>query len=272
MRLTIAKMTGVTHLFHYQRFRPDRLATTVHEHKVHCAGPRDFNDPWDCRPCYDESILDDPAVYDKQVEFFDRVDRKYGPPKTDEQRGQQLQLLRTDPSFLKSLLRQMAGIDKPIHERYRVFCLSSKADSVVMWSHYADKHRGVCLEFRTKEEEFSGAYRVEYSERYPSFNLADDSLAHNLLPLVTKSAAWSYEHEYRVIAEEHAMALSAGSLHTHHGFLAIPSTSLTSIIVGCETDSGTRDRVREIVTRSGRAVAVKQAVRVPNQYSLSISD
>jgi Protein of unknown function (DUF2971) len=159
MRLSIAKMTGVTYLYHYQRFKPDRLATTLLEHKVHCAGPRDFNDPWDCRPCYDESILDDPAIYEQRVAFFDRADRKHGPPKTDEQRAQRLQRLPTDPPFLKSLLRQMAGINEAIHERYRVFCLSAKSNSVVMWSHYADKHRGLCLEFRTEEEAFNGAYR-----------------------------------------------------------------------------------------------------------------
>jgi hypothetical protein len=272
MRLRIAKMVGIARLYHYQRFKPDRLWMTVLENKVHCAGPRDFNDPWDCRPCYDESVLDDPAVYNEHVEYFDRVDRKHGPPKTDEERAQRLERLRTDPAFLKSLVRVMVGIDKPIHERYRILCLSSKPDSIVMWSHYADKHRGVCLQFSADEEEFSGAYRVEYSETYPSFKLADESLERKLLPLVTKSTAWSYEDEYRVIAEEHALALSAKSLHTHDGFLTIPLASLTSIILGCEMDGAARESVREIVRRSGRAVALKQAVRVPNRYSLSVTD
>src|SRR5580704_921719 len=155
MRLQIAKMMGISHLHHYQRFKPDWLEMTMHNIKVHCAGPRDFNDPWDCRPCYDGSILDDPTVYMEHVDFFDRVDRQYGPPKTEEQRAQQLQRLRTDPPLLKSLLREMVGMDKAIHERFRILCLSAKPDSVVMWSHYADKHRGLCLEFGTDNEEFS---------------------------------------------------------------------------------------------------------------------
>jgi Protein of unknown function (DUF2971) len=164
MRLQVAKMNGLGHLYHYQRFKTEWLETIVHDSKMHCAGPRDFNDPWDCRPCYDQSILDDPEIYRE----------------------------RTDPSFLKSLLHDMIGIDRPIHERFRVLCLSAKPDSVVMWSHYADKHRGICLEFSTDNEEFSGAYKVEYCQKYPSYNLTDQSLEHNLLPLVTKSAEWSH--------------------------------------------------------------------------------
>jgi hypothetical protein len=270
MRLRIAKMVGITHLYHYQRFKPDWHESTVLDNKIHCAGPRDFNDPWDCRPCYDDSILDDPRVYEEHVEFFDRVDRQHGPPKTEEQRLQQLQRLRTDRPFLKSLLRQMIGIDTAIHARYRILCLSAKSDSVVMWSHYADKHRGLCLEFGTDSEEFNGAYKVEYCDKYPLFNLTDNSLEHNLLPLVTKAGVWSYEYEYRVITEEHATALSAGSLHTHNRFLPIQADSLKSIILGCEMDNASRDNVMNIVRRSGRAIAIRQAVRAANHYDLSI--
>jgi hypothetical protein len=272
MRLQIAKMMSVTRLYHYQPFRPEWLEATVLHDKVHCTGPRDFNDPWDCRPCYDESVLDDPKVYDQHVLFFDRVDRKYFSSKTEEQRAQQLQRMRTDPAFLRSLLRQMEGIDEAIHKEYRIFCLASKPDSIVMWSHYANKHRGVCLEFSTDAEEFSGAYRVIYSERYPLFNLADDDPANNLLPLVTKAAAWSYEEEYRVIAEVHATARSDGSLHTHENFLTIPPSSLKSVILGCEMGSSSRESVRDIVKRSGKAISVRQAVRIANHYTLTITD
>jgi hypothetical protein len=238
-------MDALGHLYHYQRFKTEWLERIVHDSKVHCAGPRDFNDPWDCRPCYGQSILDDSEKYIEHVAFFDRVDRKHGPAKTEEQRAQQLEKLRTDLSFLKSLLRDMIGIDRPIHERFRVLCLSAKPDSVVMWSHYADKHRGICLEFSTDNEEFSGAYKVEYCQKYPSYNLTDQSLEHNLLPLVTKSAEWSYECEYRVIAEEHTMAASTESLHTHGGFLSVPPDSLKSVILGCEIDDASRNNVRD---------------------------
>jgi hypothetical protein len=271
MRLRIAKMMSIAYLYHYQRFKPDWLKTTVHDFKMHCPGPRDFNDPWDCRPNYDYSILDDPAIYDEHVAFFDRVDRNCGPFKTEQQRQQQLYRLRTDRRFLESLIREMVVIDKPIHEQFRILCLSAKLDSVLMWSHYADKHRGLCLEFGTDNEEFSGAYKVEYCDKYPSYNLTDQSLERNLLPLVTKSSVWSYEEEYRVIAEEHQVALSAESLHAQSSFLSIPSISLKSIILGCEMEDASRNSVREIVKQSGRAVAIKQAERGVGHYSLTIS-
>jgi hypothetical protein len=39
-------------LYHYQRFHPGRLETTLREAKVYCANPASLNDPWDCKPCF----------------------------------------------------------------------------------------------------------------------------------------------------------------------------------------------------------------------------
>jgi hypothetical protein len=130
----------------------------------------------------------------------------------------------------------------------------------------------MCLEFGTDDEIFSGAFQVEYLDTYPSFKLTEDNLQINLMPLVTKSAVWRYEDEFRVIAEEHDKARSSGSLHTHDGFLSIPQTSLRAIILGCEMSAASRDSVRELIRWSERHIALKQATRVHNHYSLSIRE
>ncbi len=38
-----------------------------------------------------------------------------------------------------------------------VACFSAKVDDILRWSHYADGHRGSCLEFDTGLEPFSKA-------------------------------------------------------------------------------------------------------------------
>jgi hypothetical protein len=43
-----------------------------------------------------------------------------------------------------------AVASKPLQQMLaerRIYCLTPKADSTLMWSHYADNHCGVCLEF-----------------------------------------------------------------------------------------------------------------------------
>ena len=86
-----------------------------------------------------------------------------------------------------------------------------------MWSHYADSHRGVCLEFEEpKQEEFAV---VEYTNKRPMikmYNLFSTYIAHDFIskpieaegfkyakdlvkPFFVKSTDWSYEEEIRCL-------------------------------------------------------------------------
>ena len=49
-----------------------------------------------------------------------------------------------------------------------VSCFGSSFDSVLMWSHYAEKHRGVCIEYEIEDKDFK---MVNYSEIVPNFEL-----------------------------------------------------------------------------------------------------
>lgn len=49
-------------------------------------------------------------------------------------------------------------------EKIGVCCFSLDPKSILMWSHYSDNHKGVCLKFdRLKDMEcFRGSYPVDY--------------------------------------------------------------------------------------------------------------
>lgn len=95
----------------------------------------------------------------------------------------------------------------------RVLCVTEKNDNVVMWSHYADEHRGVVLELRCIDEidnTLLAACKVKYSRQFPSFPSLDSFVKHLTgeepldLPKLsweiafTKHEDWSYEKEWRV--------------------------------------------------------------------------
>jgi hypothetical protein len=153
----------------------------------------------------------------------------------------------------------------------RVYCLSARFDSTLMWSHYANNHRGVCLEFRCDNEVFGPAMKVNYADDYPVFDFTSDD---PLVLLITKASAWSYEEEYRVVALEKfidpAVAI-AGVIRTKDDFLKLPPGALQSVIMGCMIVKSDADKLQEIIGKQfPRHVALKRAVRVPNRYSLSI--
>jgi Protein of unknown function (DUF2971) len=99
--------------------------------------------------------------------------------------------------------------------RFRLLSLCAEAENPLLWSHYADSHRGVALEFDasfTAEVPFVAAKPVKYCKRVPrvysrkhfiesalNLNLISDA-ERTLLPLVmTKSLEWSYEKEWRIV-------------------------------------------------------------------------
>jgi len=95
----------------------------------------------------------------------------------------------------------------------RVLCVAEKNDNVVMWSHYADQHRGVVLQLRCVDEidnTLLFAQKVNYSREFPSFPSLASYVRHltGEEPLdfgrliwqlaFIKHEDWSYEKEWRV--------------------------------------------------------------------------
>jgi hypothetical protein len=267
-----AGMNRIRFLYHYQRFDAARLERVLATNSIYLSDTKGFNDPWDCRPCYDLTRLDDPAFYQRQVAYFERIDRKHNTHLSEDEHRGRADRLRKDRKFLEHCIYQMSGIESAIQKRYRVYCLTTKPANMLMWSHYSENHTGICLEFRCANDVLSGALQVVYCKTYPPLDLADDHHRTVLLPLLTKAKAWEYEDEYRLIAQEEAEALNHESLITKNNLLLLPDGALASIIVGCVAPEATRDAVREIVRRCGRNLHLKHAVRVPNHYSLTIED
>ena len=47
-----AAMTKIRRLYNYQPFKADWLSKVLSDDVIHCTNPENFNDPWDCRPCF----------------------------------------------------------------------------------------------------------------------------------------------------------------------------------------------------------------------------
>ena len=93
-------------------------------------------------------------------------------------------------------------------------CFSKSYDKILMWSHYAEDHKGFCLEFDTSYAPFSYTGRdfdsilrkVEYKKSFPKISLKkwmDTGGVQTLFPLAERKwIDWRYEEEYRVISDK----------------------------------------------------------------------
>jgi hypothetical protein len=100
-------------------------------------------------------------------------------------------------------------------QTYRLLCLSAVHDHILMWSHYAENHRGVVLEFRPIIELHTAtlfARPVVYSTEVPvaaslqeyvgwltGERLKPDASDGFVKSVYTKSSVWAYENEWRVL-------------------------------------------------------------------------
>src|SRR3546814_2246259 len=89
-----------------------------------------------------------------------------------------------------------------------------------MWSHYAQQHEGVCLEFSTPENVARNLLRVRYGadRSIPLSELYAWKVEHNAdarervlnLAFLSKAQAWEYEREWRILrSEEHTSELQS---------------------------------------------------------------
>jgi hypothetical protein len=253
---------GISRLFHYQTYKPEFLESTIKSRLVRFGRASDFNDPWDCKPSF--FVPDDERELQRLIEYFDRAGKKHGVDAAA--RAARMKVWLSNPQQLRDdITANSAAMWAEVDKRYRIYCLSVKSDDQLMWGHYADHHRGVCLEFNSRTTDFGAAIEVEYKTTYPQYSLADET---DISPLYTKSADWSYEKEYRVIAQEANEAIGAGTLMTtDDGFFRFAQGALISVIVG---SSATASSVREITELAqGSGILVRTAVRVPHRYELT---
>lgn len=181
---------------------------------------------------------------------------------------QRQQEFRDNPTLLAEKLNEInRGIWLEIADRYRVYCLGPDPVDLLMWSHYADNHKGMCLEFSTRSAVMCCATQVEYCSVFPTVKLYSKSADDNLVPLLTKADVWSCEREYRLVAQERGNSTAHDTLMTDDNYMSLPPNTLTSIIVGCQ---GSVDEIQSVVARFAPHLPVRIAMREPDRYALTI--
>lgn len=275
-----ARNLGFERLFHYRRFKlseghSGHLTGLVRDGIVRYSNPANFNDPWECRPFYSLSALDSAEGRERTIAWIQRAvanqaARAGTAPPSKEALEAQAAELRAKPEFLRSLVEQNTdGIAAALRAEYRVFCLAPSPDNPLMWSHYGDHHRGICLQFGTNSV-FVDAYRVNYSDSYPEIDLADeDDFAFVVASLLTKSDVWQYEQEFRSINKEGGIE---GSPACHDGFVKIPTDCLQAIVMGCQIEDSERHAIEKIVGNAGRKIGLHRASLQPGKFRLKIQE
>lgn len=146
------------------------------------------------------------AVFSSRTQFNDLFDSKihfHSLSEIDIQRALELRIARKeqDPNEIEQTFS--TELNK-ILDSYVFYSISANSRSNLMWSHYADCHRGFCIEFK---KEHLNANPINYSARIAELGLmyCMDVPKNGVKigaaiqkALLVKLNEWKYEKEYRV--------------------------------------------------------------------------
>jgi hypothetical protein len=222
--------------------------------ELYFRSPNDFNDPFD-------SIV-------KFISKGSRQQRKR--VFEDNWQRNDLDLSRRQRQTLTKHYKTQRGSDElageledrleTIRRQAGMCCMTEKKDDILMWSHYAGRHSGFCLEFRTDDPFFSNARPVSYSGTLPCANVLLPGLDEvTTKGLLTKAKEWEYEREWRII-----------DLRIDARVRQFPPAVLHGVILGCRIlDNDKQQVVERCKARSPRPI-LYEARRKKMEYGLDI--
>lgn len=204
------------------------------EDTVWLADPSNFNDPYDCAHTVDLMAVSRVRAKEFLPNFFKErgLEEQLGKDVLEEMLHSADPLvflmdvmLFKEPEDKKEVIKSailaaqsklnediVRNSSKHISSSFKLCSFSERNDSMLMWSHYADYHRGFCLEYNLEDVSYKDyrtrfLYPVIYSDKI--FNTTEyalhciDNTSFNNLYLsmaaLFKAFDWQYEKEWRLV-------------------------------------------------------------------------
>ena len=102
--------------------------------------------------------------------------------------------------LLERVHRMFAEGNDLENEKLKISCFSERNDSLLMWSHYANEHKGICIEYDLAERDIIRPFLspVYYSDQIFKISTFDElTPIKKIGALLTKCKDWEYEQEWR---------------------------------------------------------------------------
>lgn len=172
-------------IYKYGNFDSKYWENLIFKGEIYLSQASSFNDPFDCL------LYCDVDKVCKSPKFIKIMIAQY-------------------PSIKKSdIINNVEEIKQFLSEKFqddmRVTCFSEVWKSILMWSHYADCHKGFCIEYDTvglSKTKRRLLFPVLYQEEQIDIteNIQNFTSSAGLITMVSKALEWEYEREWRMIS------------------------------------------------------------------------
>ncbi|TJZ71705.1 DUF2971 domain-containing protein [Chitiniphilus eburneus] len=274
----------------YKYFGIERISF-FSEKMIRYTQPGDLNDPFECNPNittlsstaerHEFVNLELPSII--QSEYF-RL--------TPEQKAKislkdftEILNKKITESHLANIENQLTPDLKRIaydtfSRKIGVLCLSEAKNSLLMWAHYAQNHKGFVVGLDTEHphfhqkknetDEFRHLRKVLYSSERPSKSLKSTSPEDMLL---TKSSDWSYEKEWRIFRalSESEQKIVQPNFDIH--LFSIQPECIAEVLIGARATADTIQSIKNVIRSDSSLnhVSVKQAFLHDQKFELEFA-
>lgn len=256
-------------IYKYRGWSKDTDKAPLLKGEIYLSSPSDFNDPFDCRiPAnfidmtdleakeYAEAVVNRHAkeliaggynLNDEKEIIYNRVTKE----REDMQSSYEKQ---TFDSFDKHM---------------GILSLSARWDSILMWSHYGNQHRGYCIGFNEEKMRnsrlFGSGGPVKYPEdlKYPHIKPIEETNPDTMfVSAFNKSREWKYEEEYRLTKLSYP-----NPFKLEERIVTVPNDFIEEVNLGLHLSETDRNEIVELCQKRG--IPVYQLNKVPFHFLLS---
>ncbi len=260
------------------RYRPNRSGLDELRHlltagEIRFSNPRRFNDPWDGRPLFDaqpDDLMKKIAIVTISRSLDHEHDEAWPAEQLEAEAKEISEIARNAGKFDGEAARLSNRMQELLSGRFRVLCLSAQPDVQLMWSHYADAHRGICLILDARNPVIGKAQRVNYPDVYPELSEGRQPDEFLMQSLLNKAVYWNYEHEYRAVACGNP-ALASGLIPCDRAsYVQAGASALGGVIFGCRMPEPDRLQLQAMLEVAKHPVEVHRARQNHRDFGLTI--
>lgn len=231
--------------------------------EIYFAKPSEFNDPFDGNIPVRWDMLTYEDCVQKNMDIIKVMHKdkdqkaiyEYAKKVTDEK------TLWHPDKLAKERPEQLEKWDKIIG----LLSLSELADNILMWSHYANNHKGFVVGLDT--DNLSTAYdfdyieKIKYKIKYPLIRGFDDTTTQFYKKFFSKSELWGYEKEWRVSKN-----------HIENRLYSLEKKAVVQVIIGCQASNKTKTEIEKTAEEIyGNSVKVFQATKNEEDFKIDLN-
>ncbi|MFQ1927795.1 DUF2971 domain-containing protein [Aeromonas veronii] len=157
----------------------------------------------------------------------------------------------------------------------RFVSLSRNNTNILMWSHYADSHKGFCIGFSRQNNYFKAAESVRYRRYRSNLNGAsiDSTTPNSITKMVAleKAIDWAYEEEERLFLDDVTINSQIVGIDLWGQEILLnkfPQNTIASIYFGIRADENLKNEALNIVAQLNLKIEFFQAKRKVNEFAI----